>query len=432
MSTDNPAERTDDLTARAAAIDLVASALDHKGGLEEAMDRAPFSNLELRDRGLARMIAMTLLRRLGVIDRMLQTKLAKPPPHAVTMLLRIGAAQALYLDVPAFAAVDTTVRLAERDRDTRPFKGLINAVLRGLLREPPAADIDPEHLLPDWLFARWRAAYGPEDARKIAASIIDEPATDVTPRDPNDAGLAAELEADALDGGSLRVRQRGDVTAWPGYGEGRWWVQDAAAAIPARLLRLTEGESALDACSAPGGKALQMAAAGAKLVALDRSNPRLKRLRQALERTGLEAEVVVADAGAWSDPRTFDAVLLDAPCSATGTFRRNPDVLWGVRASDIAKLAGVQARLLDAVAGRVAPGGRLVYCVCSLEPEEGEAQVEAFLKRHGNFSLDPIAPGEGGSPEAAATKAGWLRILPHQIEGGLDGFFAARLMRRTA
>jgi len=432
MSTDNPAERPDDLTARSAAIDLVASALDHKGGLEEAMDRAPFSNLELRDRGLARMIAMTLLRRLGVIDRMLQAKLAKPPPHAVTMLLRIGAAQALYLDVPAFAAVDTTVRLAERDRDTRPFKGLVNAVLRGLLREPPPADIDPEHLLPDWLFARWRAAYGAEDARRIAATIVEEPATDVTPRDPADAGLAAELEADALPGGSLRVRQRGDVTAWPGYGEGRWWVQDAAAAIPARLLKLTVGETALDACSAPGGKALQMAAAGAKLVAMDRSNPRLKRLRQALERTGLEAEVVVADAGAWSDPRQFDAVLLDAPCSATGTFRRNPDVLWGVRASDIAKLAGVQARLLDAIAGRVAPGGRLVYCVCSLEPEEGEAQVEAFLKRHGNFSLDPIAPGEGGSPEAAATKAGWLRILPHQIEGGLDGFFAARLVRRTA
>ena len=175
-----------------------------------------------------------------------------------------------------------------------------------------------------------------------------------------------------------------------------------------------------------------MAATGAKLVAMDRSNPRLKRLRQALERTGLEAEVVVADAGAWSETRTFDAVLLDAPCSATGTFRRNPDVLWGVRASDIAKLAGVQARLLDAVAKRVTPGGRLVYCVCSLEPEEGEAQIEAFLKRHGAFSLDPIAPGEGGSPEAAATKSGWLRILPHQIEGGLDGFFAARLVRRTA
>jgi 16S rRNA (cytosine967-C5)-methyltransferase len=432
MSTDNTEERGGELDARAAAIDLVASALDHRGGLEEAMERAPFSRLELRDRGLARMIAMTLLRRLGAIDRLLQARLKKEPPHAVIMLLRIGMAQAFYLDVPAFAAVDTTVRLAERDRSTRPFKGLINAVLRGLLREPPAAEQDPEHLLPDWLFARWRAAYGETAARQIAAVIVEEPATDVTPRDPNDTTLAGDLEATTLPGGSLRVGQRGDVTAWPGYAEGRWWVQDAAAAVPARLLRLEAGRSALDLCAAPGGKALQMAAAGAQVVALDRSGPRLRRLRLALERTGLSAEVVTADAAAWSDQRVFNSVLLDAPCSATGTFRRNPDVLWGAKASDIAKLAGVQARLLDAAAGRVAPGGRLVYCVCSLEPEEGEAQIEAFLKRHADFTLDPVAPGEGGSPEAAATKAGWLRILPHQTDGGLDGFFAARLERAAS
>jgi 16S rRNA (cytosine967-C5)-methyltransferase len=374
------------------------------------------------------MIAMTLLRRLGAIDRLLSERLAKPPPAAVTMLLRLGAVQALYMDVPAFAAVDTTVRLAERDRATRPFKGLINGVLRGLLRAPAEA-ADREHLLPDWLFARWRAAYGEAEARAIAATIVDEPATDITPRDAPDAALLVEFDAEALPGGGLRLARRGDVTAWPGYAEGRWWVQDAAAAVPARLLRLRRDAAALDLCAAPGGKALQMAAAGAEVTALDRSAVRLRRLRQALERTGLEAEVVVADAAAWDDPRTFDAVLLDAPCSATGTFRRNPDVLWGVRASDIAKLAGVQARLLDAAGDRVAPGGRLVYCVCSLEPEEGEGQVEAFLKRRRDFRLDPIAPGEGGAPAAASTEAGWLRILPHQMAGGLDGFFVARLIK---
>ena len=252
----------------------------------------------------------------------------------------------------------------------------------------------------------------------------------MTPRDPADAAaLAEELEAEVLPGGSLRCGQRGDIAKWPGFAEGRWWVQDAAAAIPARLLDIKPGETAIDLCAAPGGKALQIAAAGGKLVAIDRSAARLKRVRQALERTGLEAEVVVADAAAWTDPRAFDAVLLDAPCSATGTFRRNPDVLWGARAADIAKLAGVQARLLDAAAGKVAPGGRLIYCVCSLEPEEGEGQVEAFLKRRPEFRLDPIAAGEGGAPSAAATAAGWLRILPHQIAGGLDGFFAARLIR---
>jgi 16S rRNA (cytosine967-C5)-methyltransferase len=418
----------DDLAARAAAIDLAASALDHRGGLEEALDRAPFARLELRDRGLARMIGMTLLRRLGEIDRMLAARLAKPPPEAVTWLLRIGVVQALYLEVPAFAAVDTTVRLAEHDRATRPFKGLINAVLRGLVREPPPP-AEAEALAPDWLFARWRAAFGEDAAQAIAAQIPLEPATDLTPRAGDDAELAEALKAERLPGGSLRMRERGDIMTWPGYVEGRWWVQDAAAAVPARLLHVQPGERALDLCAAPGGKSLQLAAAGAQLVSLDRSAPRLKRLRQALERTGLTAEVITAQAEAWDDPRSFDAVLLDAPCSATGTFRRHPDVLWGAKPGDIAKLAAVQSRLLDAAAGKVAAGGRLVYCVCSLEPEEGEAQVQAFLARHPAFRLDPVQPGEGGAPEVSVRPEGWVRILPHQLEGGLDGFFAARMVR---
>jgi 16S rRNA (cytosine967-C5)-methyltransferase len=334
------------------------------------------------------------------------------------------------LDTPSFAAVDTTVRLAERDKGTQAFKGLINAVLRGLLRGPPLAEDDPEGLAPGWLFARWRAAYGEDAARAIAARIVEEPATDLSLRDPADlAALADELEGEALPGGSLRLRQRGDVASWGGYAEGRWWVQDAAAAIPARLLGVSAGESVLDVCAAPGGKTLQLVAAGGAVTALDRSGPRLRRLAQALDRTGLSAEIVTADIAQWKDVRQFQAVLIDAPCSATGTFRRHPDVLWGSRPGDIAKLAGVQARLLDAAAERVRPGGRLVYCVCSLEPEEGEAQIEAFLKRRGDFALSPIAPGEGGAPEDAVTPAGLLRILPHQREGGLDGFFAARLIR---
>jgi 16S rRNA (cytosine967-C5)-methyltransferase len=418
-----------DLAARAAAIELVESALDHRGGLDEAMDRPLFARLEPRERALARMIAMTTLRRLGQIDRLLDQRLAKPPPAAVTSLLRLGATQALFMDTPVFAAVDTTVRLAGEQRATRPFKGLVNAVLRGLTREPPG-ETQPEDLAPGWLFARWRAAYGESAARAMALEIVAEPATDVTPRDATEAaGLAEALEGEVLPGGSVRAGRRGDVSAWPGYVEGRWWVQDAAAAVPARLLDLKPGETALDLCAAPGGKALQMAAAGARVTAVDRSAARLKRLTRALARTGLTAETVVADAGAWHDARTFDAVLLDAPCSATGTYRRNPDVLWGARPGDIGKLAGVQTRLLDAAAARVRPGGRLVYCVCSLEPEEGEAQVQAFLGRHAGFRLDPIRPGEGGAPEASATGDGWLRILPHQRPGGLDGFFAARLVR---
>jgi 16S rRNA (cytosine967-C5)-methyltransferase len=408
----------------------VASALDHRGGLEEAFMRKPFAELELRDRALARMMAMTLLRRLGALDRLLDAKLHKPPPDAVRMLMRLGAAQLLYMDTPAFAAVDTTVRLAEAAENTRPFKGLINAVLRGLQRDGKAA-VDPEALAPGWLFARWRAAYGEAAALAVAAMIAEEPLTDLSLRDPADMSKLAEaLEAEPLDGGSLRSGKRGDVADWPGYAEGQWWVQDAAAAIPARLLAVGPGEAAIDLCAAPGGKSLQLAAAGAKVTALDRSAARLRRLTQALERTGLACEVVAAEAETWTDPRLFDAVLLDAPCSATGTFRRHPDVLWGTRPGDIAKLAGVQARLLDSAAARVAPGGRLVYCVCSLEPEEGEGQVDGFLARHPEFGLAAVTPGEGGAPAGAVTEAGLLRVLPHQAPGGADGFFAARFVRK--
>ena len=312
-STTEPlAEPADGLAAREAALALVAAALDHRGGLEEAMDRAPFDRLELRDRALARMIAMTLLRRLGSIDRLLTPRLRKPPPEPVLMLLRLGVVQAFYLDTPSFAAVDTTVRLAGRDKATQPFKNLINAVLRGLLRDPAPAEDDPETLAPGWIFTRWSAAYGETAARAIAAQIVREPATDLSLRDPADAAtLAPTLEAEALPGGSLRVRHRGDVAAWSGYGEGLWWVQDAAAAIPARLLATKAGETVLDICAAPGGKTLQLAASSARVTALDRSAPRLKRLAQALERTGLTAEIVTADIAKWNDARQFDAVLIE-------------------------------------------------------------------------------------------------------------------------
>jgi 16S rRNA (cytosine967-C5)-methyltransferase len=429
LVTPSLAEPSDGLAARDAALSLAQAALNRRGGLDEALEQPPFSKLEPRDRAFARMLAMTLLRRLGAIDSRLQARLAKEPPESVVMLLRLGVAQALYLDTPAFAAVDTTVRLADRDKTTRPFKGLINGVLRGILRDPSRED-DPESLVPGWLFARWRAAYGEAEARAIAAMVPLEPATDLTPRDPTEADeLAVALEAEILPGPSLRVRQHGDVAGWPGYAEGRWWVQDAAAAIPARLLQVTAGETALDICAAPGGKSLELAAAGANVTALDRSGPRLGRLRQALQRTGLAAEIVAADAGSWPDPRRFAAVLLDAPCSATGTFRRHPDVLWGSKPADIASLAGVQARLLEAAADRVEAGGRLIYCVCSLEPEEGEAQASALLKRRPELAPWPIEPGEGGSPGASATPVGVLRILPHHLEGGLDGFFVARFRK---
>jgi 16S rRNA (cytosine967-C5)-methyltransferase len=394
--------------------------------LDEALARAPFSRLEPRDRGFARALVMLTLRRLGQIDQALEARLKKPPPEAVKGILRLGAAQLFFMDAPDFAVVDTSVDLAGARKDGRPFKGLVNAVLRALAREG-APGLDAERLAPDWLMARWRAAYGRDAASHMAAVIADEPATDLSLRDPADAaGLAEALNGQVLSGGSLRAGLKGDLAEWPGFAEGRWWVQDASAAVPARLLHLKPGQTALDLCAAPGGKTLQLAATGAEVTAVDRSGPRQTRTAQNLQRTGLTAELVAADAANWPDGRKFDAVLLDAPCTATGTFRRNPDALWGARPGEIAKLAQVQARLLDSAAGRLKPGGRLVYCVCSLEPEEGEGQIGPFLQRHPGLRLDPISPGEGGAPQGAVTPDGLLRILPFHLDGGTDGFFAAR------
>ncbi len=427
-----PSETTDPgLVARTAALGLLRAALERRSGLDEALNDPRFKRLTPQDRAFARAAAMAALRNLGRIDRMLDDRLRKPPPEAVIDLLRLGAAQLIALDVPDFAAVATTVTLAERTDATRPFKGLINAVLRGLARERPVTP--PEASLPDWLWQRWRGFYGDDVARAIAVATSDEPPTDLTPRGVESDALVAELESERLPGGSLRTRRHGELSTWPGFAEGAWWVQDAAAAIPARLLKVQPGETACDLCAAPGGKTMQLTDAGAVVTAVDRSAPRLKRLRENLQRMQLTAEIVTADAEQWGDERVFDAVLLDAPCSSTGTFRRNPETLWSTGPADIAKLADVQHRLLDTAAARVKPGGRLVYCVCSLEREEGEAQAIAFLRRHPQFETLPAQPGEAGAPDAAVTPEGWLRILPSQWpeRGGLDGFFAARFVRRA-
>ncbi len=411
------------LHARAAALKLLEAALNRRGGLDEALSTPGLAGLSPQDRAFARALTMATLRHLGPIDRALDTKLSREPPSPARNLLRLGLAQAYWLDTPQFAAVDTTVSLSPK-----PLRGLVNAVLRGILRgEAPTTE--PEALVPPWLFSRWCAAFGTAQANAIATQILHEPATDLTLRDASDNEVADLVEAQALPGGSLRTPRRGDIATWPGYAEGRWWVQDAAAAIPVRLMSLQSGQTALDLCAAPGGKTLQMAAAGAQVTALDRLPARVQRLQDNLKRMSLRAETVTADAIAWRDERQFDAVLLDAPCSATGTFRRHPDVLWNARPADIASLAQVQAALLASAARRTKPGGCLVYSVCSLESEEGEGQVRSFLNHRSDFAISPMTAGEGAAPSASLTPEGWLRILPHQAEGGLDGFFIARLRR---
>lgn len=428
--TEDPSTPSDGLAARAAAAALLEAALARRGGFDDGISLPALAALPARDRAFARTLALNTMRYLGPIDQVLEPRLTRAPPERVRSLLRLALAQALYLDLPAHAAVDTAVELAGASAATRPFKALVNAVLRGVLRGSVPSPTS-QSLAPPWLFARWQAAYGRGEADQIAAIIAAEPLTDLSLRDPADAPrLAGLLDAEILPGGGLRTARRGDVTGWPEFEAGTWWVQDAAAALPARLLQVQAGEFVLDVCAAPGGKTLQLAAAGGLVTALDRSPARLERLTQNLARTGLVAETVVAEAISWPDARQFAAILLDAPCSATGTFRRHPDVLWASRPGDIATLAGVQARLLDAAAARLLSGGRLVYCVCSLEPEEGEGQVARLLDEHPELELMPLTADDVGLPLASRTPEGYLRCLPHHQPGGLDGFFAVRFCRR--
>ncbi len=417
--------------ARIAAGILLNAALEGRGGLDSALSFREIADLPGPDRAFARAVAMAALRRLGEIDQILDRRLQKSPPLAVRTILRVALAQMLVLDTPAFAAVSTAVKLAERDTKTRPYKNLVNAVLRGVGRDGPGLTT-AESNLPEWLAARWRATYGEAGLAALALAAREEPATDLSLKPELDpAAVAADVEGEAMTGGTVRTGRRGDVAGWPGFEDGGWWVQDAAAAIPARLLAPKAGETVIDLCAAPGGKTLQLAASGASVVALDRSDTRLKRLRANLERTDLSAEVVAVPAEDWEDDRLFDAVLLDAPCTATGTFRRNPEVLRATKPADVAKLADVQHRLLDTAAARVRPGGRLVYCVCSMEREEGETQIIAFLRRNAEFRTVAAVPVELGAPDEALTPEGWLRILPSMWaeKGGLDGFFVARLDR---
>lgn len=423
------------MSARLAALALIDAALEKRSGFDEAVTRTEFLALTLEERSFARALALLVLRRLGQLDHIIERRTDKSPNDSVWALLRIGLVQIGFMQVPDFAAVSTTVKLAEREANTRPFKGLINAILRGAIRDGDLKQIVPSKLAPDWLFQRWKAAYGETNAEAIATVLTEEPATDLSFKTAEDlARLSESLQGTALGGLTLRSSLRGHLNEWAGYDEGVWWVQDAAAAVPAGLLGDLTGKTAVDLCAAPGGKTLQMIAAGAQVTALDRSKNRLKRVEENLIRTGYSADVVMGDAETWDNEQQYDAVLLDAPCSATGTLRRQPEVLWATRPADIAKLADVQHRLLDSAAKQVKPGGALVYATCSLEREEGETQIVAFLRRHPDFAIkkpDDVTMTALGIPAESVAPQGWLRLLPHHRPGGQDGFFVAHLVRQN-
>lgn len=438
------------LATRRVAARLLAAVVEARTSLDGLTDRSgghpEFRKLDGRDQALAKAILLAALRRRGTIEAVLGACLEKPLPAGATALrhiLHVGAAQILFLDVPDSAAVDLAVAHAHADPRTDRFAGLVNAILRRVAREGEALVAghasDPLVDLPDWLRARLVAAYGEAATRRMAALFRVPAPLDLTPRDPaSGEELAGRVGGTLLPTGTVRIAtQDGPVTDLPGFAEGQWWVQDAAAALPVRLMGEVRGRRVADLCAAPGGKTAQLASAGGSVTALEISATRLRRLRGNLQRLGLEAETVETDLAAFRPETPFEAVLLDTPCSSTGTLRRHPDVGWTKSAAEVEKLAGVQARLLRAASELVAPGGILVFSNCSLDPAEGEAVAEAFLRDNAEFETVPVAADEVPGLGEAVDDAGWLRTRPDMLadpdpaQSGLDGFFAARFRRRS-
>jgi len=428
--------------SRKVALRLLGRVLRKQEPLDLALaDDRSLAQLSRRDRAFARNLVATTLRRLGQIDALIGHCLDRPLKAKLSGLqdlLRIGTCQLAILDTPAHAAVSTSVALA-RGRHLATYRGLVNAVLRRLAREGPALMAEQEAArlcTPDWLWQAWSRDYGDDGAAAIAEAHLADPPLDLTvketSRDSPEA-WAERLGAKLLPTGSLRLPPgTGDVVALPGYDEGAWWVQDAAAALPARLLGNVAGKQVIDLCAAPGGKTAQLAAAGAAVIAVERSAKRMKNLTENLARLDLQAATVTADAVAWRAPESADAILLDAPCSATGTLRRHPDIAHLKTPDQIASLTELQDRLLENALANLRPGGLLVFATCSLQAEEGPERIAALLKRRpGIVERQPIAADEIGGLAELVTAEGDLRSLPcHLAEmGGMDGFFACRLRR---
>jgi 16S rRNA (cytosine967-C5)-methyltransferase len=442
----SPQPEVPGLAARRIAADLVDGVLRRRLALDEQLGgrsaHPGIATLADRDRALMRRLAATALRRLGTLRHLLGGFLDKGFPAdapRTEAILLIGAVQILWLDVPDHAAVDLSVRLAQADRRAARYAGLVNAVLRRVAQNRDSlAAIDATRDTPDWLLKRWRHTYGDEIALKIAQANGHEPALDLTVKE-NAASWAERLRGRVLATGSVRTLAQGAISLLPGFTEGEWWVQNAAAALPARLFGDVREKNILDLCAAPGGKTAQLVFAGAHVTAIDRSSARINRLRGNLERLALSAECIAADALDWQPepPKAFDGILLDAPCSSTGTIRRHPDVPWVKSETDIGVLTGLQQRLIDRAVDLLKPGGCLIYCVCSLEPEEGIDQITALLARDARCARNPVMASEVSGQDEFLTDDGDLRTLPFHLPdpdpqwGGLDGFYVARLVRQT-
>ncbi len=429
-------------TARYCAADILRRIVDVGQDMGQAFAAQPeFAALDGRDRNFCRLLVSTTLRRLGEIDALLAQYMDKPLPQKlfhVKHCLRLGAAQLLFLHTPPHAAVHDTVELLAADNKWRGYKGLVNAVLKRVARDghkgiQAIAQQDGINL-PAWLWQSWVEAYGTDNAAQIAHICQQIPPLDISVKQ-DAATWAQRLGGDILSTGSVRLQNHGAIEELDGFTQGEWWVQDAAAAIPAKLLGNIAGKTTLDLCAAPGGKTAQLAAMGARVTAVERSPGRITTLEENMARLNIstDVEIIQADIMKWHPDKKYEVMLLDAPCSATGTLRRHPDVAWHRTPEDITRMAKIQRDMLERSLQWLTDDGILLYCVCSLQPQEGEEQISAFLASHPHLTLTPIEAQETGGCDELLTKRGELRTLPcnwHET-GGMDGFYAARMRLRA-
>jgi 16S rRNA (cytosine967-C5)-methyltransferase len=426
------------LQSRQVAYEILYDVLMRKTPLDQVLSRHQgLEKLDTRDKSFVRMLVGTALRRKGQLDDMIARVAEKElHPEAIRLVLYVGITQILFMNVPHHAAVNTTVELAEAQKMSQQ-KGFLNAVLRRMTTEGQEwrKKQDATKMnIPQWLLQHWIEDYGLKGAAEIAQASLSEAHTDITVK--NKAELkywADELNGMVLPTGSVRLNNAGNVMDLSGFDEGQWWVQDASASLPAKLLGDLQGKTVIDLCAAPGGKTAQLATMGAEVIAVDRSAKRMERLKENMERLGLSDQVTitVGDGGVWQPIEPVDAVLLDAPCSATGTLRRHPDVMHLKGNKDVNQLMGLQSRLLDNASAMVKSGGMLIYCTCSLQKSEGELQVDVFLANHPEFQRQPISADEVGGVETIISDTGDLRILPYHLApyGGMDGFYVNRLVK---
>ena len=426
------------ILTRHIAFKILDEVLMRKTPLDQVLTRnEEYNSLEGRDKSFVRMLVATSLRRKGQLDDMIGRVAEKElHPTNLRLVLYVGMTQILFMNVPHHAAVNTTVELAERENMALQ-KGFINAVLRRMTGEGQEwrQRQDPVRMnIPQWLLAYWIEDYGMGEAAEISQACLSEAHLDITIKNPSEQKYwAEELEGTVLPTGSVRLNGAGNITDLAGFEDGMWWVQDASASLPAKLMGDIKGKDVIDLCAAPGGKTAQLAANGANVIALDRSAKRLERLKENMERLKFTdaVTITVADGGVWQPTEPVDAVLLDAPCSATGTIRRHPDVMHLKGNKDVNQLMGLQSRLLDNAADMIKSGGILIYCTCSLQKSEGELQVDVFLANHPEFKRSPITADEVGGVEALITKDGDVRVLPYHLapQGGMDGFYIARMVK---